>query len=138
MRVKMCYPSAMDFVHIIGNLHWIAGVFMVVALVQALRLLVSTRSMVRTVGKVTEVKRTDQKVQALVAYVTQRGKHCQVTFSSAFDVQDWRKGKVVALRYPPKQPTHAVLDRRIRSGWGRAAALFGFGLLLGVVGLLFS
>ncbi len=128
----------MDFAHIIESLPWIAGVFIVFALVQVLRLLVSTRSMVRTVGKVMEVRRADRKTEILVAYVTQRGKHCQISFASSFDPQDWRKGKMVALRYSPKRPTQAVLDQRIRRGWGRAAALFGLGVLLGVVRLIFS
>ncbi len=128
----------MDFAQIIGSLPWIAGVFMVVSMASALRLFVITRSMVRTVGKVTDVRRTDRRVDVTVAYVTQRGKHCQSLFSSLFDAQEWRKGKMIPLRYPPKQPTQAVLDRRIRNGWGRAGALFGLGVLLAVIGLLFS
>lgn len=117
---------------------WVAAAFVVFSCIQAGYLVLLSRRTVRTVGKIIEVEKTKQRTIVTIEYVTQKGKHCRLRVPTLFDADDWRKGKTVALRYEAKRPTSAVLERRVRAGWGRAGALLGLGALLAMVGLVFA
>lgn len=89
-------------------------------------------------GKIIDIEKTPRRTIATVDYVTHKGKHCRMVIPMRFDDQDRRKGNILALRYELKRPTRVVVERHIQIGWGRAGALFGLGILLLMVGLVFG
>lgn len=118
------------------GLPWVALTAILLSCIQAIWLFALQRRTVRTIGKIMSVEKQRQRTIISIEFVTQKGKHCRLRVPTLFDADDWRKGKTVALRYEAKRPTSAVLERRVRAGWGRAGALLGLGALLAMVGLV--
>jgi hypothetical protein len=123
----------------------IAGVLVLIALVQVISTLLFLNRATDTYGRVTDYEQVQNQIAFMedtgylyypvVEFETERGERYTFVSPSGRSERIYETGQEVPVRYLPQDPNNAKLSSFLGT-WGQAAVFGGLAALFGVLGLI--